>query len=91
MRLSTKALTIAAGLVWALGMFLAGLGHLLRPAFAMDFLAAMSSLYPGFHVARTWVSVIIGTVYGFVDGAISGFIFAWLYDLVTDESYRHRA
>jgi hypothetical protein len=86
MKLSTRAMTISAGLVWAFAMLLAGLGHLLRPSFGTGFLTAMSSLYPGFHVARTGVSVLIGVLWGFVDGAIGGFIFARLYDLVMDKS-----
>jgi hypothetical protein len=89
MKLSTKAMTISGGLVWGLAMLLAGLGHFLRSTFGTGFLIAMSSLYPGFHVARTWESVLIGVVWGFVDGAIGGFIFAWLYDLMMDKSMHH--
>jgi hypothetical protein len=90
MKLSTKAMTISGGLIWGFAMFLAGLGHLFRPAFGTSFLMAMSSLFPGFHVARTWESILIGVVWGCVDGAIGGFIFAWLYDLVMDRSMHHR-
>ena len=42
----------------------------------------MSSVYPGFHTTRTVGEVLLGTVYGFVDGAIGGYLFALLYNWI---------
>ncbi|MGB9454952.1 MAG: hypothetical protein WCB12_02850 [Bryobacteraceae bacterium] len=39
----------------------------------------MSSIYPGADTAPTLARVLLGTCYGFVDGAIGGFIFGLLY------------
>ena len=39
----------------------------------------MSSVYPGFHDSRTLGDVIVGTIYGIVDGAIMGLVFSSLY------------
>ena len=29
-----------------------------------------------------WPILIIGTLYGFVDGAIAGYLFGWIYNMV---------
>jgi hypothetical protein len=42
----------------------------------------MASVYPGYDASGTICSVIVGTLYGVVDGAIAGLVFAWLYNLV---------
>jgi uncharacterized membrane protein YedE/YeeE len=39
----------------------------------------MSSVYPGADAARTLGSVVLGAIYGFVDGALFGCVFGWLY------------
>ena len=83
MRLSIRAIGLTVGLLWAASMFVVGVINLITPAYGADFLRMMSSVYPGFHDTRTWLSVLIGTVYGFVDGVIGGWIFAWLYDWIT--------
>jgi hypothetical protein len=44
------------------------------------FLDGISSVYLGFHAPRTIGDVLVGTLYGLVDGAIGGLIFGWLYD-----------
>jgi hypothetical protein len=40
----------------------------------------MSSVYPGYHAARSVAEVVVGTLYGVVDGLVGGAIFAWLYN-----------
>ena len=81
MRLSTKALAIAAALLWGVGgMFLTGLTNLISPPFGEHFLLTMSSVYPGYHATRTLADVLVGTGYGLVDGGVCGLLFAWLYN-----------
>ena len=48
-----------------------------------EFLRMMSSVYPGADTAPMLGRVLVGTVYGFADGAIGGFLFALLYDAFT--------
>jgi len=82
MRLSTKALAITAAVVWGgYGMFLTGIINLLFPHFGEHFLLTMSSIYPGYHATRNLIDVLVGTGYGIVDGAVAGFLFAWVYNL----------
>lgn len=43
-------------------------------------LHGLSSVYPGFHASRTVLDVLVGTGYGIVDGAVGGYLFAFLYN-----------
>ncbi|MCL5671666.1 MAG: hypothetical protein M1423_10290 [Acidobacteria bacterium] len=80
MRLSVKGLGLAAGIIWAGGILCVGLVNLWAPPYGAGFLAAISSIYPGFHNSRHFLDVLVGTGYGLVDGGIGGWIFAWLYN-----------
>ena len=82
MKLSIRAIALTMGLLWAGAMLVVGLINMVEPAYGMAFLQMMSSVYPGFHDSRTWMSVAIGTIYGFIDGAVGGLIFAWIYDAI---------
>ncbi len=42
----------------------------------------MSSVYPGADTAPTFGRVLLGTVYGFVDGAVAGWLFGLLYSAI---------
>ena len=81
MRLSLKALVLAAALLWGLfGILLTGILNLILPPFGEHFLMTMSSVYPGYHMSRTLPDLLVGTGYGLVDGALGGLLFGWLYN-----------
>lgn len=81
MKLSTKALTISCAIMWGvLAMGLTGLGNLIFPPYGEQFLQAMGSVYPGYHATRTIGDVLVGACYGATDGAVGGFLFAWIYN-----------
>jgi hypothetical protein len=40
----------------------------------------MASIYPGYEASPTIDSLVLGTLYGFLDGSIAGLLFAWLYN-----------
>ena len=80
MKLSLKALTLAAGILWALTVFLVGFLNFLWPSYGKAFLDVVSSVYPGYKVVGTFGSVIVGSLYALVDGLVGGAIFAWLYN-----------
>ncbi len=82
MRLSLKAMSIAAGLLWGGAILCVSLINLMDASYGVNFIQLTSSVYPWFHASRTMSNVAIGTVDGFLDGAIAGMIFAWLYNLV---------
>lgn len=82
MTLSIKGLAITAGVLWGAVVFLVGLGHLIWPNYGTMFLELVASIYPGYSVGG-FGSVIVGTLYALVDGAIGGAVFAWLYNRLT--------
>lgn len=81
MRISVRAFALAFGLLWAAGIAFAGLVHLAVPSYGTAYLGFASSIYPGFHGARNFGDVLVGTAWGLADGAGGGLIFGWLYNL----------
>lgn len=61
-------------------MLFVGLVTLGRPPYGLEFLRVMSSVYPGFHAARTLRDTLVGAGYGLIDGAVAGWLFGWLYN-----------
>ena len=80
MRLSVKGLAMASGILWGFAMLGTGLANLVWGNYGQQFLQTMASVYPGYHATRSVAEVIVGTLYGAVDGFIGGAIFAWLYN-----------
>jgi len=74
-------MALTLGLVWGgLGMFLVGLCNLIWSGYGQGFLEVMASVYPGYHATASLGQVIVGTLYGLVDGAVAGAVFAWVYN-----------
>ena len=80
MRLSVKAVAYTGALLWGGTFLLAALVNLLYPSYGRAFLDLCSSIYPGYHVARTITGVVVGSGYALLDGAVGGALFAWLYN-----------
>ena len=80
MKLSLKGLALAAGILWGLALFLTGVTNLIWPEYGGAFLKVMASVYPGYHAARSIGDLIVGTLYAFLDGAICGWVFGWIYN-----------
>lgn len=83
MKLDIRALALAVGLSWGAGIFIVGVANLVSPGYGSVFLQLLASVYPGYSGAATFGQVVIGTLYGLVDGAIGGAVFAWLYNWLT--------
>jgi len=81
MKLSVKALAITAAILWGGAILLTGVGNLIAPGYGAAFLELAASIYPGYEVGGLG-SVIVGTLYAAVDGAVFGGIFAWLYNRI---------
>ena len=64
-------------------MLFVGLVHLVEPSYGGEFLRMMSSVYPGADTAPTLGRVLLGTLYGLVDGAVAGYLFGLLYGAFT--------
>ena len=78
MRLNLKALALSCGILWALCLFLVTLISL-ATGYADALLEVVASIYPGYSVSA--LGLILGLIYGFVDGAIAALIFGWVYNL----------
>lgn len=76
-------MTIAAGLLWAAAILCVGIIHMADPNYGVNFLQMTSSVYPGFHSAGTAGNLVIGTIEGFIDGAITGLVLSLLYNAFT--------
>jgi hypothetical protein len=80
MKSSVKGLTMTCALLWGGCLLVVGLINLADPSYGREFLRMMSSVYPGADTTRTLGRVLLGTVYGFADGAIAGWLFATLFN-----------
>lgn len=83
MRLSTKGLALSLGLLWGGAMLVVGLFHMAVPTYGGVFLSVISSVYPGADTTSALGPVLIGALYGFVDGAIAGALVALLYNALS--------
>ena len=75
MKVSLKAIAMSSAILWGSAMLLVGLIHLAVPSYGADFLRIMSSVYPGADTAPNLGRVLLGAVYGFVDGGVAGLLF----------------
>ena len=89
MKLNVKAVAIACGIVWGvLGMLLTGLANLVWTGYGQALLDLMVSLYPGYAATPSIGQVIIGALYGLVDGCIVGAVLAWLYNTIARQAVK---
>jgi len=79
MTLNTKAFALAGGIMWGLIMAVLTIITLMS-GYAVQFVNLMADIYPGYTATST--GIIIGAFYGFLDGFIGCYIFAWLYGLI---------
>lgn len=79
MRFCVRTTALTFGLLWAVVFLLVAVAQQVWPSYGVAFLDLMDSLYPGY-APGGFGSVISGTLYALVDGAIGGAVFAWLYN-----------
>jgi hypothetical protein len=85
MTASVKSITMTFAILWGGCMLIVGLINLADPSYGSEFLRMMSSIYPGADTSRTLGRVLLGTLYGVIDGAIGGYLFAILYRALNRE------
>lgn len=79
MKLNVKAVALSSGIIWGLGLFfltwwiIAFEGQTGEQTF-------IGMLYRGYNISA--MGSFVGLIWGFADGLIGGFIFAWLYNRI---------
>jgi hypothetical protein len=79
MRLCVRTTALTFGIFWAVVFFLVAAAQQIWPTYGVAFLDLMDGLYPGY-APGGFGSVILGSLYAVVDGAIGGAVLAWLYN-----------
>ena len=82
MRLNVTALTLASGVIWGAAILVVALANQIWPGYGRAFLDLVASVYPGYHPGSGAGSVVTGTLYALVDGAVAGALLGWLYNLL---------
>ena len=83
MRLNAAAMFFTRiGILWGACILFVGVADVIWPSYRQAFLQLCASIYPGYHPGAGFGSVLIGTLYALVDGAIGGAIFGGLYKAV---------
>lgn len=80
MRFNVTALSMTVGVFLGGAILIVASANLIWPGYGRAFLELAASIYPGYHSVASFGQVIIGTIYGLVDGVIAGAIFGWLYN-----------
>ena len=88
MKLAVGPFTVACSLMWGLAVLICGLFHWWFPPYAEEFLKVLSSVYPGYSAEASFGSVLNGTLYALVDGAVGGLVFVGLYNLLASKCPR---
>ena len=79
MKLNVKAFSLAFGLIWGLGLFCLTWWIIAFDG-ATGETTIIGQVYRGFNISP--MGSLIGLVWAFVDGAVGGAIFAWLYNFI---------
>lgn len=81
-KLNIKGFVLATAKIFGAVVFLTGLANLIWPAYANAFLQIMASVYPGYDASGSFGDLVIGSLYAFLDGAVVGLVFSWLYNFL---------
>lgn len=79
MRIDMKAAALTCGLMWSGVMLMTGALNLAWDGYGDQLLQVTASIYPGFE-GGSLGQVLLGTCYGFFDGAILGLFVALSYN-----------
>jgi len=81
-KIDIRSLGLALGTSWAVGVLL--IGSMGRFGWGTPLADLLASVYIGF--GSTLPGLIVGALWGFVDGFLGGIIIAWLYNYFLQRS-----
>ncbi len=85
MKFAMKPLVITCAVLWGAVMFFCGTANMLWPPYGETFLQLLDSVYPGYQASGSFGSVVIGTLYAILDGAVGGLVFGLFYNLLIEK------
>jgi len=85
MRFNVIAMALTVGLFSGAALLIVAAANLMWPSYGRAYLDLAASVYPGYRPGSGVGSVISGTLYALVDGAIAGAVFGWLYNLLAHQ------
>ncbi len=87
MKLNIKSFAVSCGLFWGAGLFLMT-WWIIAFEGATGEITMIGRLYRGYSISA--IGSVVGLGWGFVDGLISGLLFAWLYNLLVGRDKKRR-
>jgi hypothetical protein len=81
-KLSLKAVIVAAALLKGVSFLFVALMNLIMPPYGGAFLALLISLYPGYDPMTGPISILLGFLYAVIAGAGAGAVFGWTYNIL---------
>jgi hypothetical protein len=88
MKLNVKAFALACGIVWGLGLFLFTWWIIAFDGVTSE-VTMVGRIYRGYTISPA--GSVIGLVWAFFDGAIAGFLLAWIYNRIASGMNRYSA
>jgi len=83
MKLNVKAFALTCGLLWGIGLLILTWWIVLFEG-STGTATFIGKMYRGYNLSIS--GGLIGLLWGFFDGLITGLIFAWLYNLLCGKS-----
>ena len=80
MELNVRGFAYACAALWSAALLLTAVMNLVWSGYGQQFLEAVASLYPGYHVGHSMLQVVLVVAYGYADGLIGGAAFSWVYN-----------
>ncbi len=80
MTFNTRAFSWTFAIFWSFCLLCVGLPSLAGYGYGGALLEVAASIYPGFEADGTVGDLLLGVVFALIDGAIGGWLFAWVYN-----------
>ncbi len=87
MKIDVRALGYSFALLWGGAVFITGIANLIWPTYGAGFLEVLASVYPGYEGTASLGQVLVGTLYGVLDGLVGGLVLGWLYNLFSRQRW----